>query len=182
VDRDVLGPGRQLLPAHQPDVVPSTSDGHSGRGKDRPRPRATAAHGTRGGCFRPVASRRGEPARSGGSAARCPAPACRRARLRAAPPGRTRRRPSAPRSSRGRRPQPASRRSRCRRVWPSPHPSRPPVGPNRSVLTLVAGYPRSTSALAAASTNGVGPQMNALGVREGGHAASASIEPSTRRR
>ena len=57
----------------------------------------------------------------------------------------------------------------------------PPVGPNRSVFTLVAGYPRSTSAAATDSTNEVGPHTNVIGMLEAAHATSASIASSTRR-
>src|SRR5262245_5993668 len=57
----------------------------------------------------------------------------------------------------------------------------PPVGPNRSVLTPVGGYPRSTRAAATDSTNGVGPHTNADDPAETGQAVSASIAPSTRR-
>jgi hypothetical protein len=49
------------------------------------------------------------------------------------------------------------------------------VGPNRSVFTLVAGYPKTTKAAATASTKGVGPHTNADGMTEAGHAVSASI-------
>jgi hypothetical protein len=49
------------------------------------------------------------------------------------------------------------------------------VGPNRSVFTLVVGYPRSTSVAATDSTKGVGPHTNADGVLEAGQAVSASI-------
>jgi hypothetical protein len=48
-------------------------------------------------------------------------------------------------------------------------------------LTLDAGYPRSTSALATDSTNGVGPHTNAVGALDAGQAVSESIAPSTRR-
>ena len=57
----------------------------------------------------------------------------------------------------------------------------PPVGPNRSVFTLVAGYPRSTNAAATDSTNEVGPHTNVIGMLEAAHATSASIASSTRR-
>jgi hypothetical protein len=48
-------------------------------------------------------------------------------------------------------------------------------------LTLVAGYPRRTRALATDSTNGVGPHTNAIGALDAGQAVSDSIAPSTRR-
>src|SRR5262249_23689104 len=44
-------------------------------------------------------------------------------------------------------------------VQPVLHHHPPPVGPKRSVLTIVGAYPSATRVVAAVSTNWVGPQM-----------------------
>jgi hypothetical protein len=57
-----------------------------------------------------------------------------------------------------------------------------PVGPNRSVLIVIASCPSSTKKLETSSTKGVGPQTYIFGFRSGGKHASANIELSILRR
>src|SRR5262249_39685458 len=60
------------------------------------------------------------------------------------------------------------------------HPQ-PPVGPKRSVLMECGSWPRPTSVVATASTNGVGPQMYTTGASVGAGPTSSNISASTRR-